>query len=145
MSCYVDELFTAESKVPAAFRVGKRSGHRWCHLWADTDTELHEFARKILLRRNWFRPHRTLNHYDLTPGKRRQAIAAGAIPVSLFDWLRRKHSKAEWRYRYEERLGILCGAAAPSPQAVAIAEQEANQWQDAQNIPGMTEQTELVL
>ena len=35
----------------------------------------------------------------------------------------------EWRYRYEERLGILTdGKTEPTPDLIAIATEEANEW-----------------
>lgn len=45
---------------------------------------------------------------------------------------RQRETRRDLRYRHEERLGILCGAAAPAPEQTAIAEQEARQWQDQQ-------------
>lgn len=50
----------------------------WCHL-ASTEsfTELHDFAHRIEIKRCWFHKH----HYDLTPGKRAQAVRAGAVEV----------------------------------------------------------------
>ncbi len=36
----------------------------------------------------------------------------------------------EQTYRYEERLGILCGDAKPTPEQVAIARNEALAWSD---------------
>lgn len=83
---YVDELvkwgkivgYHGKDAAQAA-RVGARNGDMWCHLFAtDADSEeLHAFARKIGLRRSWFQG----DHYDLTPGRRRDAVAAGAIQV----------------------------------------------------------------
>jgi hypothetical protein len=35
--------------------------------------------------------------------------------------------QAEWKYRYEERLGILCGAETPDEDAVRIAKTEADE------------------
>lgn len=32
----------------------------------------------------------------------------------------------EWHYRYEERLGILCGTAEPTPEQDKIASDEAD-------------------
>lgn len=121
MSCYLDDSVT-------------RNAGRWCHLWADTEAELHELARKIYVRRDHFQPHDTLPHYNLKPSKRKFAIEAGAIPTSLRDWIRRRNQKEEWRYRYEERLGMLCAADAPTEDQKAIAEQEANQWLDSVKI-----------
>lgn len=59
-----------------AKRVGARNGHQWCHLLADEADcdELHDFARRIGLRREWFQR----NHYDLTPARRARAVALGA-------------------------------------------------------------------
>lgn len=61
---------------------------RWsqaAHLFCDTRAnleELHEFARKLGLKRSWFQSRRgTLSHYDLTASKRRQALTAGAVSV----------------------------------------------------------------
>lgn len=83
MTVYVDD-----SNIPAAVRNGPRvHDSKWCHLFSDTsDEELHAFAARIGLRRAWFQnPDSTLQvhrHYDLTIGKRRQAVAAGAVEVT---------------------------------------------------------------
>lgn len=70
----------------------KRTGKTWgahgqyassCHLFTNSSIEeLHIFAEKIGLKKNWFQDHRLLSHYDLTPGRRRKAIEAGAKEVS---------------------------------------------------------------
>ena len=49
-----------------------------CHLYADTELELHKFALSIGLKRTWFQKKRNLPHYDLTPNKRKQAVDKGA-------------------------------------------------------------------
>ncbi|HEX9013849.1 MAG TPA: DUF4031 domain-containing protein [Anaerolineaceae bacterium] len=56
-----------------------------CHLVTDSADlgELHAFARRIGLKRAWFEDHPLLPHYDLTPGKRREAILAGAVAISF--------------------------------------------------------------
>lgn len=67
---------------------------RWYHLISDQidQAELHEFAtQKLGLRRSYFQPGRQLgkrdehdpsgDHYDLTEGKRQQAIKLGAKPI----------------------------------------------------------------
>jgi hypothetical protein len=71
---YVDEM------VPCLRNRNWPYGHS-CHLFADTLEELHRFAVAIGLRRDWFQNHPKLPHYDLTFGKRKQAVAKGAIPV----------------------------------------------------------------
>ena len=57
-------------------------GKMWCHLVADSDDELHEFAKRLGLRREWFQTKSILNHYDITENKRQQAVAMGAIPLT---------------------------------------------------------------
>ena len=42
----------------------------------------------------------------------------------------REEYDAEWRYRVEERLGILCGAAEPTEAQMDIALREAAQAMD---------------
>lgn len=89
MTVYVDD-----ARIPA--RVGRLSS-TWSHLFADTEDELHEFASRLGLRRSWFQdPTKTGKplkaapgsraaqnwHYDVTEGKRRQAVALGAVEVS---------------------------------------------------------------
>lgn len=54
------------------------------HLYADMPEQLHKFAIEILgLKREWCsdhtQPDSRLLHYDLSPGKRKQALANGAI------------------------------------------------------------------
>lgn len=34
----------------------------------------------------------------------------------------------EYRYRYEERLGILCGSEEPTEAQIKMARDEADQW-----------------
>ncbi len=89
MTVYVDD-----ARIPA--RVGRLSS-TWSHLFADTQDELHEFASRLGLRRSWFQdPTKTGKpfkakpgsraaknwHYDVTEGKRRQAVALGEVEVS---------------------------------------------------------------
>ncbi len=58
---------------------------RWSHLVADTDAELHAFAARLGMRREWFqhkpaRPHQA--HYDLPERARGEALALGAVSVT---------------------------------------------------------------
>lgn len=52
------------------------------HLTCDPTDDLgplHRFAESIGLKRAWFQPRGgIMPHYDLTPGKRQQAVRAGA-------------------------------------------------------------------
>lgn len=68
-------------------KVGRING-RWSHLFTDEvdQTELHEFAESIGLRRSWFQsyPDRPWhNHYDVVDSIRTRAILAGAKEVSF--------------------------------------------------------------
>lgn len=65
-----------------------------CHLFCDGDKveTLHEFAAAIGLKRAWFQAKEGKTpHYDLTPGKRAQAVRAGAKEVS------REEAVAIWK------------------------------------------------
>ena len=53
-------------------------GKKWCHLVADDIQELHDFAAKLGLKREWFQNHRIHPHYDITESKRELAIRLGA-------------------------------------------------------------------
>lgn len=85
MSVYVDALFEwfaggyhgRHADAAQAERVGARNEHRWCHMIADTEGELHAMASRIGCRREWFQG----DHYDLTPKRRAAAVAAGAVEV----------------------------------------------------------------
>lgn len=58
---------------------------RWSHLLADTEDELHAFARLLGLRPAWFqrsRRHPAFDHYDVTEDLRREAIRLGAAAIS---------------------------------------------------------------
>jgi hypothetical protein len=87
MAVYVDELQVSVSHNPAARALGQRTGHQWCHLWADTGGELHAMAAKLGLKPEWFQQRKGFPHYDLTPGMRLKAIAAGAVERSLRDMM----------------------------------------------------------
>lgn len=73
MSVYVDSI------LPCACT----KSWRWvgcCHLVADTLGELHTFAARLGLKRDWYQ-NKTMPHYDLTRSKRILAIKLGAMEV----------------------------------------------------------------
>lgn len=88
---YVDDV-----GIPAKVwnkRTGRYVESRWFHLISDQiDTaELHAFAAHLGLHRSYFQQGRTLggseldpghDHYDVTVGKRKQAVGLGAQTVS---------------------------------------------------------------
>lgn len=58
-------------------------GQLWCHLFADTEEELHEFGKRIGMRRAWFQSDVRLPHYDINRNRRRLAVEAGAVEVDF--------------------------------------------------------------
>ena len=88
MSVYVDN-----ANIQASVQNGNRvHTSQWCHMMADTLPELLAFALRIGLRREWLQNKRSGVHFDLTAGRRRQAVAAGAIEIDCWEdrdeWLR---------------------------------------------------------
>lgn len=71
MSVYVDEIH-----VNLVGRL-KRS----CHLMADTDVELEEFASRLQVPKSW----KHGDHYDLSPARRVRAVRDGAVEVTSRD------------------------------------------------------------
>ena len=89
MTVYVDDASIAAT-------VGRLTA-RWSHLIADDQDELHAFALRLGLRREWFQDPLTKTrgvrpapgsraaenwHYDVTAGKRLRAIQLGAVAVT---------------------------------------------------------------
>lgn len=52
-----------------------------CHMWADTEEELHAFASRLGLQRSWFQqpPKASWKHYDISLSVKKRALAAGAV------------------------------------------------------------------
>lgn len=57
----------------------KWRGNTWCHLVADSLNELHDTARQLGLRREWFQAAASYPHYDLTTQTRARAIKLGVL------------------------------------------------------------------
>lgn len=89
MAVMVDEII----QWPTSIRCFKPGS---CHLTADSVDELHAFAKRLRLKREWFqnKPNGT-PHYDLTIAKRERALALGAVFVSA-----REQAKARLAKRY---------------------------------------------
>jgi Protein of unknown function (DUF4031) len=92
-------------------RVGKLNAV-WSHLLIgpeDEIGELHEFARKLGLRREWFQgPPKhpwPRSHYDVTDSKRLKAIELGAIPITYIGDLPRMFGVARER-RYARAVEL---------------------------------------
>ena len=55
-----------------------------CHMVADSSDELHKMATRIGVARRWCQyPDTWKEHYDICLSKRRLAVAAGALEVTL--------------------------------------------------------------
>jgi hypothetical protein len=89
---------------------------RWresCHLFADSLDELHAFAARLGLRREWFQEHRLLDHYDLTVSKRAHAVRLGASEAC--DELVIAHFKARPRGSEKSLPGSEPQSPVPNP------------------------------
>ncbi len=89
MTVYVDDAGISASVHNQLS--GRQITDRWSHLTADTRDELHAFAaEKLGLQRSYFQPGKPRGggcpspywHYDVTSGKRWQAIRHGAVAVT---------------------------------------------------------------
>lgn len=86
-----------------------------CHLWADTLEELHDFATKIGMRRQWFQqpPKASWEHYDISLGKKELALSLGAVltdkygPSEFTSRQRLKHPDVEARKRARKMLANI--------------------------------------
>jgi len=63
-----------------------------CHMISDTSLdELHEFAARLGLKREWFQNDGRTPHYDVCKQKRERAIVLGATSLPIAnrkEWLR---------------------------------------------------------
>ena len=83
MTVYVDDLL-AHHRWRAARRGHQQHRDQWSRLLADTTCELLGFAVTLGLRRSWIQLAGTPGeHFDVTTDQRRQALAAGAEPISV--------------------------------------------------------------
>jgi Protein of unknown function (DUF4031) len=103
MTVYVDN-----AGIPATVANGPVTHtSRWSHLTADTQDELHEFAVALGLQRSYFQPGTPIGnrpsvawHYDVTSGKRLQALRMGACEIGLREMgeiLRRRRAEQKAR------------------------------------------------
>ena len=56
-----------------------------CHMMADTLEELHEMARRIGLKPEWFQDHKKYKHYDVSLSRRKLAMECGAKEVTMIE------------------------------------------------------------
>ena len=95
MAVYIDELMPSPRKGPWRHKVS-------CHLIADDIEELHDFACFLGLRRAWFQGDSVIPHYDLTRGKRFEAVRLGAIEIDRAEMGRRIHEVRKQRAAADE-------------------------------------------
>jgi hypothetical protein len=77
LTCYVD---TVRPYPDAGLRFTE-----YCHLLADNRAELHELAERVGMPRRAFQDHPWRWHYDLPGPLREQALALGAVPVTMHE------------------------------------------------------------
>ncbi len=94
----VDELRVWPTKI-RCFKAGS------CHLTTDGPLgELHAFAKKLGMRREWFQDHRLAPHYDLTPRRRALALRLGAVEVPAREQARaRRRLRSAFAWARESR------------------------------------------
>jgi len=85
MSVYVDELHIVLPGTKQNFKYPES-----CHLMADSEKELEDFAKKLGLRKAW----KHEDHYDLTQNKRQKAIKLGAIETTSRELAKKRRVKA---------------------------------------------------
>lgn len=81
----VQGMYHGDQKAQAE-HVGRRHGHRWCHLSSTPDddpdfAELHAFAARLGMKPQWFQG----DHCDLVPTKRAAAVKLGAVEVTRME------------------------------------------------------------
>lgn len=81
MAVYVDQMM-------ACLPNKRWKWNRACHLVADSETELVAFAVGLGLKKQWIQ-RGTLTHFDLTEGKREQALRMGAVELSRWEMVER--------------------------------------------------------
>lgn len=66
---YIDDFFAQYGRM------------KMCHMIADSEEELHQFAAKIGLKREWFQDTNN-SHYDVSKSYRSKAILLGAVEIT---------------------------------------------------------------
>jgi len=61
-----------------------------------SETELLDFAIRIGLPMRWYQARSSVPHFDLSPGWRKKAVAAGALPVDRYAFV---EAMKRWRAR----------------------------------------------
>jgi hypothetical protein len=82
MTVYVDSL---------SHRGWRLRGHlvRSSHMIADSISELHEMAKRIGMKRDWFQSNASTVHYDLTEKRRTEALKLGAVELDRLSFVQK--------------------------------------------------------
>lgn len=86
MSVYVDDMYLTP--------MGQYGRMKMSHMMADSLDELHEMADKIGIKRKWFQG----DHYDICLSKRHEAVAHGAVEITMREMVvvkRRFHERGK--------------------------------------------------
>jgi hypothetical protein len=116
MAVYVDDM-----QLPAdADKNGRAIRGRWSYLFADTSAELEDFARKLGLSSRWIQHQgEPGEHYDVTEGKRQQALKLGTQQIT---WREAGLMFAGRREQARRPAEQRAGRPAEPPQARAARE-----------------------
>lgn len=88
MTVYVDDMHTTP--------MGQFGRMKMCHMLADTTAELLAMADQIGVQRKWLQLAGTpKEHFDIAMSKRAEAVAAGAVEISMSDTGRIVRAKRE--------------------------------------------------
>jgi hypothetical protein len=83
MPVYVDDMIAPFGKM------------KMCHMIADTHEELLTMVDRIGVQRKWIQYPKTYReHFDICLTKRKLAVAAGALEISMCDLARKIRKKA---------------------------------------------------
>ncbi len=92
---YVDSLFHWSAVRSPML---KKIGSIWCHLTADSELELVDFAQRLGRHPAWLQNPGTYRfHFDLCPTERSRALELGALPVSrkeMVALMKRRHNSS---------------------------------------------------
>lgn len=79
-------------------------GALWCHLWSADEVALHRLALQLELKPEWFQGNNLrFRHYDLSPTKRKKAIALGAKEVTAYELVQMVRFNDATRYELNMR------------------------------------------
>lgn len=84
-------------------------GRRWCHMVAENLDELHQFASRLGLKREWFQDSASYPHYDVTVETKAVALQIGAIEgdrITMISCARLLKDQLEARNNIEQYIQL---------------------------------------